>query len=271
MMYCTGGIRCERASALLDALRTTTAEGESPSEILMVQGGIDRYLRDHPDGGYWKGKNYLFDRRFEQTPTEKQKDDQVLGRCASCSAPCDEYRGQFECAECKVPVLVCPNCRRQVNKDAASFRCRLCRDGYKGARQQKIAAYGSKVEQQQPQQPRAKKRKRLIDQQPPGATRLFVGNLPYTVRKDDVLEALGGEGADLISWIVDRTTGLFYGSAIVDVKSPERAARLVGTDNNRNDKKTVCLKRRKLRLGYHVGSLEQHSTHVADRPPVVRA
>ena len=32
----------------------------------MVRGGIERYLKTYPEGGYWRGKNYLFDRRLEQ-------------------------------------------------------------------------------------------------------------------------------------------------------------------------------------------------------------
>lgn len=266
MMYCTGGIRCERASALLDALQTTNESAHK--EIIMVQGGIDRYLREHPDGGYWKGKNYLFDRRFEQTPDVKRKNDEVLGRCAACSAECDEYRGQFECADCSVPVLVCLKCRRQHKKDdnTSSFRCRLCREGYEGARRQKIAAY----RKNEPQDVSRKKRRvdRKQREQQPGNARIVVGNLPFTVEKKDLLDALGGkEGADLVSWLVDKKTGLFYGTAVVDLKSPERAARIVN-DNN----KPLIIRQRKLRLGFHVGGVDfaEGTAAVTDRPPLVR-
>ena len=66
LMYCTGGIRCERASALLDALARTSAGKFQPTDTVMVRGGIERYMKTFPAGGYWKGKNYLFDRRREQ-------------------------------------------------------------------------------------------------------------------------------------------------------------------------------------------------------------
>jgi hypothetical protein len=36
--------------------------------IYHVRGGIDRYLKTFPEGGYWKGRNYLFDLRGEQKP-----------------------------------------------------------------------------------------------------------------------------------------------------------------------------------------------------------
>ena len=85
LMYCTGGIRCERASALLSELSSSCENGvcpaqatqdavasASPKEIVMVRGGVERYLRTFPDGGYWAGANYLFDRRFEQRPLKRQ-------------------------------------------------------------------------------------------------------------------------------------------------------------------------------------------------------
>ncbi|KAH8094057.1 hypothetical protein JL720_4046 [Aureococcus anophagefferens] len=116
LMYCTGGIRCERASALLhDMNAAPTCESQEdcankaaaaallegadpPKEILMVRGGIERYLRTFPEGGYWRGANYLFDKRFEQRP-ERQADRRPLGSCAACLAPCDEYRGKFACGK----------------------------------------------------------------------------------------------------------------------------------------------------------------------------
>ena len=65
-MYCTGGIRCERASALLDTMARTSAGAFNPKDVVMVRGGIERYMKTFPEGGFWKGKNYLFDRRLEQ-------------------------------------------------------------------------------------------------------------------------------------------------------------------------------------------------------------
>ena len=41
-----------------------------------MRGGIERYLRTFPSGGYWQGKNYLFDKRIAQVP-EKKSLDQV--------------------------------------------------------------------------------------------------------------------------------------------------------------------------------------------------
>lgn len=92
-----------------------------------VRGGIERYLRTFPQGGHWKGKNYLFDRRFEQQPEGKSDADlqkDVESWCAVCGEPWDLYRGQFRCPEplCKVPVLVRAETRSHVGLLAAPSR-----------------------------------------------------------------------------------------------------------------------------------------------------
>jgi predicted sulfurtransferase len=89
MMYCTGGIRCERASALLDQMEKTSQDIETQG-IFMVRGGIERYLKTYPTGGHWKGFNYLFDRRFEQQPELKTQDDlakEIESWCCLCNKP----------------------------------------------------------------------------------------------------------------------------------------------------------------------------------------
>lgn len=64
-MYCTGGIRCERATALLDQMQSVSDDFKT-NGIYMARGGIDRYIRTFSEGGYWVGKNFLFDKRKEQ-------------------------------------------------------------------------------------------------------------------------------------------------------------------------------------------------------------
>jgi predicted sulfurtransferase len=67
LMYCTGGIRCERASALLNQMSTVNPNLK-PAGVFELRGGIERYVKTFPGGGFWAGKNYLFDRRMEQLP-----------------------------------------------------------------------------------------------------------------------------------------------------------------------------------------------------------
>lgn len=62
-MYCTGGIRCEKASAYLVA--------KGYENVFQLQGGIHRYLETFPDGGLFRGKNFVFDTRVS-IPTESK-------------------------------------------------------------------------------------------------------------------------------------------------------------------------------------------------------
>ncbi|KAH0503789.1 Thiosulfate sulfurtransferase/rhodanese-like domain-containing protein 2 [Microtus ochrogaster] len=56
LMYCTGGIRCERGSAYLRAKGVC-------KEVFQLKGGIHKYLEEFPDG-FYKGKLFVFDERF---------------------------------------------------------------------------------------------------------------------------------------------------------------------------------------------------------------
>ena len=75
LMYCTGGVRCERASALLKYKldRDPTFSDLNIKGVYQLQGGIDKYFKEFPDGGHWKGKNYTFDKRYAHTPTGETK------------------------------------------------------------------------------------------------------------------------------------------------------------------------------------------------------
>jgi predicted sulfurtransferase len=53
-MYCTGGIRCEAASAYV-------AEHAAPAAVYQLEGGIHRYLETFASGGRFDGKNFVFD------------------------------------------------------------------------------------------------------------------------------------------------------------------------------------------------------------------
>merc|ERR1719199_1976589 len=99
-MYCTGGIRCERATALLNQMTSVNPDFKTDG-VFHLRGGIERYMKTFPEGGHWKGKNYLFDRRFQQVPELKSKealDADIESQCVLCRAPCDEYRDQHKCA-----------------------------------------------------------------------------------------------------------------------------------------------------------------------------
>ena len=97
LMYCTGGIRCERASAYMEKVGVA-------SSIAQLKGGIDRFLNMYPSGGdLFEGKNLVFDTRMA-LPT---KDPVVVGRCYACDAPWDDYSGGWRCSYCRSRVLLC--------------------------------------------------------------------------------------------------------------------------------------------------------------------
>ena len=100
-IYCTGGIRCEKARELL------LSGAVGAQRVYQLRGGIHRYLEAYPDGGLFRGKNFVFDRRVAVPPGAR---DDVFGRCERCAAPWDEFRDDVRCAVCRMLVLLCPAC-----------------------------------------------------------------------------------------------------------------------------------------------------------------
>ncbi|KAJ0002720.1 hypothetical protein NQD34_007869 [Periophthalmus magnuspinnatus] len=99
LMYCTGGIRCERASAYLKSK-------EVCKEVLQLRGGIHRYLEQFPQGHY-RGKLFVFDERYAIS-----SNDDVISDCRYCGSPWDQYE-LCSSASCRQLVLSCPSCRRE--------------------------------------------------------------------------------------------------------------------------------------------------------------
>jgi predicted sulfurtransferase len=119
LMYCTGGVRCERASAFL------RAEGLAPAGQLA--GGVHRYLEAFPDaGGHWVGKNYVFDRRF----SHGARGAATIGACRACAEPWDRFQAGAKCDACGMEVLLCRTCQRSgggnKKKYKGPLRCHLC-------------------------------------------------------------------------------------------------------------------------------------------------
>jgi len=102
LMYCTGGVRCEKASSLLATYGV--------EDISQLSGGIERYLEEFPeDGGCFKGRNYVFDKSQVAGPEQAPLDS---ARCVLCNTHWEHYQGRHprRCAVCKMPVLVCQDC-----------------------------------------------------------------------------------------------------------------------------------------------------------------
>jgi predicted sulfurtransferase len=101
LMYCTGGIRCERASAYLK-------EKNIAKEVYQIKGGIHRYVEQYPDG-HFRGKNYVFDKRLAVSVT-----DDILGSCYLCKTAADSY---INCINsiCHVQIISCAPCQKEFN------------------------------------------------------------------------------------------------------------------------------------------------------------
>jgi UPF0176 protein len=96
--YCTGGVRCEVLSALMQRRGFT--------EVYQLDGGIVRYGEAFRDGGLWEGSLYVFDRRMH---VEFSEDSVTIGRCARCEAPTSDFHN-CENPVCRQLTLFCPDC-----------------------------------------------------------------------------------------------------------------------------------------------------------------
>jgi UPF0176 protein len=99
VMYCTGGIRCEKASAYL--------KHKGFSNVFHLEGGIINYVRNVNEKGLenkFKGKNFVFDNRFG----ERISDD-VVSNCHQCGESSDRHTN-CENFGCHLLFIQCENC-----------------------------------------------------------------------------------------------------------------------------------------------------------------
>lgn len=194
LMYCTGGVRCERASAYL------RSKGQGFQDVLQLQGGIQRYvlwflpdavawcsvnqaaplseptspsathiskpelqmcprfvryLDEFPDGGHFRGKNFVFDERvcssnsihiachfLPSNPASLMTVSLmfgqvavgppcgvVVGQCLRCHVAWDDYGARHRCATCRMLVLLCPTCASTgegEGTDPTPLCCEVC-------------------------------------------------------------------------------------------------------------------------------------------------
>jgi len=131
-MYCTGGVRCERASGFLRTLLDNRLQHENEREscdnavrktpeIYQLHGGIQRYLENSSEG-LFRGKNFVFDPRRTDPLTANSESPNIVGQCLVCARPHDDYDNgnapalhrEARCCKCRILVLVCDDCRPTV-------------------------------------------------------------------------------------------------------------------------------------------------------------
>lgn len=102
LLYCTGGIRCEKASAWF--------KYKGFQDVNQLHGGIIDYARQVEDEGLptlYRGKNFVFDKRIAERITED-----VLANCHQCEKPWDIHKNcLFE--GCNRLFLQCPECAQE--------------------------------------------------------------------------------------------------------------------------------------------------------------
>ncbi len=96
-MFCTGGIRCEKASSYMLELGF--------GEVFHLKGGILRYLEDvSPTESMWEGECFVFDERVTVDHGLEQGDYTLCRGCRKALSQADrlapEYEEGVSCAEC---------------------------------------------------------------------------------------------------------------------------------------------------------------------------
>ena len=104
VMYCTGGIRCEKASAYF--------KYKGFENVYQLEGGIIEYTRQVKEQGLdnkFRGKNFVFDQRRAE-----QISDEIIAVCHQCGTPCDTH---VNCANeaCHLLFIQCPTCAEAHN------------------------------------------------------------------------------------------------------------------------------------------------------------
>src|SRR3989338_1188032 len=80
LMYCTGGIRCEKYSLLM--------QKKGFRDVNQLEGGIIKYAQKE-GGAHYRGKCFVFDDRLAIPVEVNQKEP--LARCEITGIPCDDY------------------------------------------------------------------------------------------------------------------------------------------------------------------------------------
>ncbi|KAJ2712271.1 hypothetical protein H4R19_002842 [Coemansia spiralis] len=113
-MYCTGGIRCSVAGAVLKA--------EGYENVKTLQGGViayGRHVRERGPGqpSIFRGKNFTFDKRLGEEVT-----DEVLAKCDQCGGPCDTFTN---CANrsCNLLFIQCAVCAAKHHRTCGNAQC----------------------------------------------------------------------------------------------------------------------------------------------------
>ncbi|PAM95815.1 hypothetical protein B4N84_04520 [Flavobacterium sp. IR1] len=111
VMYCTGGIRCEKASAYF--------KHQGFKNVFQLEGGIINYAKQIEAEGLeskFIGKNFVFDNRLGERIT-----DDIISQCHQCGKPCDNHTN-CENDGCHLLFIQCDECKAAM-ENCCSTEC----------------------------------------------------------------------------------------------------------------------------------------------------
>ena len=103
IMYCTGGIRCEKASAFM--------KHSGFKNVFHLKGGIINYVNEANQKGLplkFRGKNFVFDQRLGERVTEE-----IISQCHQCGKPADTHVNCVNDA-CHLLFIQCDECKEKM-------------------------------------------------------------------------------------------------------------------------------------------------------------
>ncbi len=107
--YCTGGIRCEKASAMLIE--------NGFNNVYQLEGGVITFCQKHPET-FWEGSCFVFDKRLVSKVGQKNS---PITRCDGCDCECDFYRNCNN-VKCNKLFIICDECVEE-SKGCCSDSC----------------------------------------------------------------------------------------------------------------------------------------------------
>jgi len=111
VMYCTGGVRCEKSSAFL--------KENGFKNVLQLDGGIINYINQFQDS-YFEGRCFVFDNRISIPAGLKNPD---ISMCDYCHVPSSRY---INCKneKCDKFFICCKECDN-IMKHSCSKQCKI--------------------------------------------------------------------------------------------------------------------------------------------------
>lgn len=110
--YCTGGIRCEKASAYM--------KEQGFKDVYQIDGGILNFIQKFPDT-YWEGGMFVFDNRRVYEPNTKEE-LKYTSNCHFCGKP-TSYHINCHNLDCDKIIVCCHECKSK-NEYCCSDECR---------------------------------------------------------------------------------------------------------------------------------------------------